>query len=171
MGMGSSTQESREATIWPQEEVEARPNLFGNFLVQDADENPVYAPVPSYDALRAALDTKLAEHNESNTVMDLVLFQQVSCGHEDRNYCAVWKSGHAACEDMQVSSLTRRAKHPAHCHEPHCCRTAGNGARVPDHTDPEPASWERHAGRGRRLRQAVPCEVHSVSTTVSTQQT
>ena len=62
-----------------QAEVESRPNLFGGFLVQDADDNPVYASVPSYDVLRAALDAKLAEHNESNTVMDLVLFQQVSC--------------------------------------------------------------------------------------------
>ena len=60
-----------------QAEVDARPNLFGSFMVQDADENPVYAPVPSFNALRTALDAKLAEHNESNTVMDLVLFQQV----------------------------------------------------------------------------------------------
>ena len=60
-----------------QAEIEARPLLFTSFMAQDADENPVYASVPSFEVLRTALDARLAEHNESNAVMDLVLFQQV----------------------------------------------------------------------------------------------
>jgi dynein heavy chain len=37
---------------------------------------PLYAPVPSYEALKKVLEEKLAEYNETNAVMDLVLFQQ-----------------------------------------------------------------------------------------------
>lgn len=49
-------------------------------MAQDADEGAaVYTSVPSFEVLRTALDARLAEHNESNPVMDLVLFQQVSC--------------------------------------------------------------------------------------------
>ena len=33
--------------------------------------------VSTYDVLRKALDDKLKEYNETNAVMDLVLFQQV----------------------------------------------------------------------------------------------
>ncbi len=79
-GIGASDRLILWATGCVQADVEARPNLFGNFLAQDADDNAVYAAMPSYDVLRTALDGKLAEHNESNTVMNLVLFQQVSCG-------------------------------------------------------------------------------------------
>ena len=39
---------------------------------------------------------------------------------------------------------------------------AGHGARVPDHTYPQPAAGKRDAGRGRRLREAVACQVHSI---------
>ncbi|KAK9866454.1 hypothetical protein WJX84_011662 [Apatococcus fuscideae] len=60
----------------PQAEVESRPLLFNNFMTMTADEIPIYNSVPGYEALRKTLDAKLAEHNESNTVMDLVLFQQ-----------------------------------------------------------------------------------------------
>lgn len=41
-----------------------------------ADETPVYAAVPGYEQLRKVLDDKLNEYNESNAIMDLVLFQQ-----------------------------------------------------------------------------------------------
>jgi hypothetical protein len=37
-------------------------------LFRQSGEEPVYAPVPSYDALRKVLDDKLAEYNETNTV-------------------------------------------------------------------------------------------------------
>eukprot|EP00891_Asterochloris_glomerata_P002883 jgi/Astpho2/2883/Aster-01037 len=59
-----------------QTEVEARPLLFSNFMTVTADDSPVYNNVPSFDTLRKTLDEKLAEYNESNAVMDLVLFQQ-----------------------------------------------------------------------------------------------
>lgn len=45
-------------------------------LQTSADDTPLYAPVPSYDALKKALEDKLNEYNETNAVMDLVLFQQ-----------------------------------------------------------------------------------------------
>jgi dynein heavy chain len=56
--------------------LEARPLLFSSFMAAAADDKPLYKEVPTYDALRAALDGKLAEYNESNPNMDLVLFQQ-----------------------------------------------------------------------------------------------
>lgn len=59
-----------------QAEVEARPLLYNNFMTVTADDNPVYNAVPGYDQLRKALNDKLTEYNESNAVMDLVLFQQ-----------------------------------------------------------------------------------------------
>ena len=37
----------------------------------------MYTELPGYEELRKALDFKLAEYNEMNTSMDLVLFQQV----------------------------------------------------------------------------------------------
>ncbi len=60
-----------------QAEIESRPLLFNDFMTMTADEVPIYNQVSGYEALRKTLDAKLAEHNESNTVMDLVLFQQV----------------------------------------------------------------------------------------------
>jgi dynein heavy chain len=42
----------------------------------NSDGNPVYAPVATYDSLKKVLEEKLAEYNETNAVMDLVLFQQ-----------------------------------------------------------------------------------------------
>jgi dynein heavy chain len=36
----------------------------------------LYTPVPTYESLKKALEDKLAEYNETNAVMDLVLFQQ-----------------------------------------------------------------------------------------------
>lgn len=61
----------------PQDLLEARPLLHGSFTTQTADEVPVYNSITSYEALRRTLDSKLAEYNESNAMMDLVLFQQV----------------------------------------------------------------------------------------------
>lgn len=40
------------------------------------DDTPLYTPVPGYDQLKKILEDKLAEYNETNAVMDLVLFQQ-----------------------------------------------------------------------------------------------
>ena len=45
-------------------------------MAVDAEDQPVHAAVPGLDALRSALDAKLAQYNECNAAMDLVLFQQ-----------------------------------------------------------------------------------------------
>ena len=60
-----------------QAEVEARPNLWGNFMVVSGDDVPLYAAVPGFDQLRTTLTQQMTEYNESNAAMDLVLFQQV----------------------------------------------------------------------------------------------
>ena len=67
---------SQNGLAW-QADLEAQPLLYGSFMVTNADDEPVYAAIPGYDVLRKALDAKLAEYNEANPVMDLVLFQQV----------------------------------------------------------------------------------------------
>lgn len=59
-----------------QTDIEARPLLFNSFMTRDANDTPLYAPVPDHAALRKALEERLAEYNEGNAVMDLVLFQQ-----------------------------------------------------------------------------------------------
>lgn len=51
---------------------------MANFMATDAEDQPLYAQIPDYDVLRATLDVKLAEYNDSNPKMELVLFQQVS---------------------------------------------------------------------------------------------
>eukprot|EP00879_Flechtneria_rotunda_P029616 GHRR01032042.1.p1 GENE.GHRR01032042.1~~GHRR01032042.1.p1 ORF type:complete len:1612 (+),score=608.41 GHRR01032042.1:122-4837(+) len=56
--------------------VEERPLLFTSFMQASADDTPLYAQVPGYEALKKALEDKLNEYNETNAVMDLVLFQQ-----------------------------------------------------------------------------------------------
>lgn len=58
------------------EEVEARPNVFCSFINGPNEDYTPYLPVPGYDKLKKVLEENLAEYNESNAVMDLVLFQQ-----------------------------------------------------------------------------------------------
>jgi dynein heavy chain len=41
-----------------------------------SDDQPLYAPVTAFASLKKTLEDKLAEYNETNAVMDLVLFQQ-----------------------------------------------------------------------------------------------
>lgn len=60
--------------------VDERPLIYCSFMQSTADDTPIYTFVPNYDQLRKALDDKLKEYNESNAVMDLVLFQQVRDG-------------------------------------------------------------------------------------------
>jgi dynein heavy chain len=45
-------------------------------LQTSSDDTPLYAPATSYEALKKVLEDKLQEFNETNAVMDLVLFQQ-----------------------------------------------------------------------------------------------
>ncbi|KAL6747291.1 flagellar outer dynein arm heavy chain beta [Haematococcus lacustris] len=56
--------------------IEERPLLYTSFMASTPEDVPVYTYVSSYDALKKVLDDKLREYNESNAVMELVLFQQ-----------------------------------------------------------------------------------------------
>ena len=56
------------------EAVEARPIVYSSFML--GGDEPTYEPAPSFDRLRAILEERLSEYNESNPVMDLVLFNQ-----------------------------------------------------------------------------------------------
>ena len=58
------------------EEVEFRPNMYVSFLEYDNEDNPLYKGSRDYDEVKKVLEEKLQEYNESNAVMDLVLFQQ-----------------------------------------------------------------------------------------------
>ena len=64
--------------------------LFGSFMATGSEDQPLYAQVEDYDVLRKALDAKLAEYNESNASMDLVLFQQVR--KPSQPVCRAWSS-------------------------------------------------------------------------------
>lgn len=56
--------------------IEERPLLYTSFMTTTAEDMPVYNSVPSYDSLKKVLEDKLNEYNETNAVMELVLFQQ-----------------------------------------------------------------------------------------------
>lgn len=62
---------------WVQAALEARPNLFTPFTAVNADDQAVYAPGGDDTAIRTLLTAKMAEYNEANVAMNLVLFQQV----------------------------------------------------------------------------------------------
>ena len=56
--------------------VEAQPNLFTPFAKVSAEDLALYAPEDNEEALQTLLTAKMAEYNESNVAMNLVLFQQ-----------------------------------------------------------------------------------------------
>eukprot|EP00227_Mantoniella_beaufortii_P011774 CAMPEP_0197579874 /NCGR_PEP_ID=MMETSP1326-20131121/3768_1 /TAXON_ID=1155430 /ORGANISM="Genus nov. species nov., Strain RCC2288" /LENGTH=4505 /DNA_ID=CAMNT_0043143449 /DNA_START=243 /DNA_END=13760 /DNA_ORIENTATION=+ len=58
------------------EVIEARPISFNAFMQFDSNDKGAYTPCNTYEKLNKTLVEKLAEHNESNPVMDLVLFNQ-----------------------------------------------------------------------------------------------
>jgi len=55
------------------EDLFATPLVYTNFATTSDGS---YLPVPSNEKLKAVLDSKLVEYNESNAMMDLVLFEQ-----------------------------------------------------------------------------------------------
>jgi len=58
------------------EALQATPLLFTSFVADSKNENKnVYTPVETYDLLNAELEEQLAEYNENNAVMPLVLFE------------------------------------------------------------------------------------------------
>ena len=54
------------------EEMSAKPLIFTNFVTTT---DGAYLPVPDIEKLKKSLDAKLLEYNESNSMMDLVLFE------------------------------------------------------------------------------------------------
>ncbi len=58
--------------------IEERPLIYASnaSMTFTPEDVPVYNSIASYDTLRKTLEDKLREYNESNAVMELVLFQQ-----------------------------------------------------------------------------------------------
>jgi dynein heavy chain len=56
--------------------VEEQPLIYTNFMTFNAEEEPIYLGANQFAKLKKTLEDKLEEHNESNAVMDLVLFNQ-----------------------------------------------------------------------------------------------
>ncbi len=57
----------------PVEDLFSCPFVYTNFVTAACG---AYLPIPSMEKLKAVLDAKLIEYNESNAMMDLVLFEQ-----------------------------------------------------------------------------------------------
>eukprot|EP00899_Mesostigma_viride_P009330 jgi/Mesvir1/18399/Mv14277-RA.1 len=58
------------------EAVDARPLIFTTFSQSNAEDVPVYVGTDSYAKLKKLLEDKLAEYNDTNATMELVLFEQ-----------------------------------------------------------------------------------------------
>jgi len=58
----------------PVEDLFSNPLIYTNSVTAACDG--AYLPIPSMEKLKAVLDAKLIEYNESNAMMDLVLFEQ-----------------------------------------------------------------------------------------------
>jgi len=52
------------------------PNIYTQFVASAEGHEAVYMPIRDLDHLNGVLEKKLAEYNETISVMDLVLFQQ-----------------------------------------------------------------------------------------------
>jgi dynein heavy chain len=57
-----------------EETLELRPNIFTSFCTNTGDDTAPWLPVKGWDQLKKQLEEQLAEHNETNAVMNLVLF-------------------------------------------------------------------------------------------------
>lgn len=110
----------------------------------DSEDRPVYSELPNYEELRKVLNGKLAEYNEMNASMDLVLFQQASiCNPATRmiscTRCSCCGFDGKCALHQPVSSLHWTAKVVSHLWSPitsskqatyraqameHVCRTA-----------------------------------------------
>ena len=112
----------------------------------------MYAELPGYEELRRVLNGKLAEYNETNTSMDLVLFQQANT-HRPHHLCMELQQ--AQCVDMKDTVDRPGPQYTQY-------RT-GYGACMSDLSDHLHAARERHAGRRGRIWEAksgAPCLLH-----------
>ena len=57
-----------------QDQIFARPNIFTTFTFQSADDERPYTGISDSEQLRTIVKEKMAEYNENNAVMNLVLF-------------------------------------------------------------------------------------------------
>jgi dynein heavy chain len=118
----------------PQAAIEARPLLFCSFAGGDGGDGGggggAYDEVPSDDALRRALEDKLAEHNEAGPAMELVLFRQAAEHVARVSRVLGLPGGHAVLVGVGGSgkqSLARLAAHCAGCEVFQVQVTAGYG--------------------------------------------
>jgi len=94
----------------PKDQVEARPLIFTSFTTQTSDDSRPYMPAPEFSKLRRIVEDKLAEYNETNAVMDLVLFEQ-AIEHVCRVVRVIDKPrGNALCVGVGGSGKTSLAK-------------------------------------------------------------
>lgn len=93
-----------------QDDVDAKPLLVATFLDSSADDVPLYTPVLNFTQLKTALEATLLEHNESNAVMDLVLFEQV---HKILRQRPVTKLHAFECQLNAVGKCCRQSKLPS----------------------------------------------------------
>ncbi len=59
-----------------QADIQAEPLLFTSFMTRNANDLSLYAQALSADSVKAFLQEKLSEYNDSHVVMDLELFPQ-----------------------------------------------------------------------------------------------
>ena len=135
-----------------QEAIDAAPLVFNSFMARDANDMPVYACAPSVDALKRALEEKLAEYNENNPGGWL----GVTGAKGLLTPCA------AAAAPPHAGSCHPLPITPSRCccaiPPPSCCShelgavPAGHGACVTHHTHPGPAERPCNVGGRGRLR-------------------
>ena len=94
----------------PKDQVEAQPLIFTSFTTQTSDDSRPYMPAPEFSKLRKVVEDMLAQYNETNAVMDLVLFEQ-AIEHVCRVVRVIDKPrGNALCVGVGGSGKTSLAK-------------------------------------------------------------
>merc|ERR1711871_693813 len=58
------------------EAVQSRPLYFTSFASNSVSDNPPFIEINDFAKLKKILEDKLAEYNETNAVMNIVLFEQ-----------------------------------------------------------------------------------------------
>lgn len=66
----------KELVEFKEEQVFEEPLLYTSFIAMCKGHEPSYKPIEEMDELKQVLEAKLAEYNETVSVMDLVLFNQ-----------------------------------------------------------------------------------------------
>lgn len=67
------------------------PCVFTNFITHDADGAGVYVPCEDASTLKTVVEAQLADYNESNPIMNLVLFEQAI--HHVARICRIMHNG------------------------------------------------------------------------------